>query len=76
VRPLVVVVGAKAIEQELQVLEVDGGPFLGEPLLERAVEALELAESLRVGGSGVDQFDPDRSELALGRRPRIRAGGR
>jgi hypothetical protein len=58
-------VRAEAVEQELQVLEVGRGPFVCEPLLERAVEALELAERLRVGGGGVDQLDADLGELAL-----------
>jgi hypothetical protein len=58
-------VGAEAVEQQLQVLEVEGGSFVSEPLLERAVEALELAERLRVGGGGVDQLDPCLGEPAL-----------
>src|SRR5215203_2765445 len=66
-RPLLVVVGAEAVEQELEVLEVDGGALVCEPFLERAVEALELAQCLRVGGGGVDQFDADLAELALER---------
>jgi hypothetical protein len=60
---LLVVVAPEAVEQKLQVLEVGGGPLVREPLLERAVEALELAERLRVGGRGVDQFDPASASL-------------
>ena len=46
-------------------LEVAGGALLSQPLLERAVEALELAERLRVGGGGVDQLDVELAKLAL-----------
>jgi hypothetical protein len=47
------------------VLEVCGWPLVLEPLLEGAVEALELPERLRMGGCGVDQLDADLSQLAL-----------
>jgi hypothetical protein len=62
---IVVVVGAEAVKQKLQVLEVRCGTLVGEPFLERAMEALELAERLRVGGRGVDQFDACLGQLAL-----------
>lgn len=65
VGPLVVVVVAEAVEQQLQVLEIERRPFLGEPLLQGAVEALELAECLRVRGRGVDQLDACLAEPSL-----------
>src|SRR5215218_3384472 len=63
--PLLVVVGAEAVEQELQVLQVGRRALVFEPLLERAVEALELAERFRVRGGGVNELDPERGQLAL-----------
>jgi hypothetical protein len=55
----------EAVEQELEVLEVDGRPFVVQPFFECAVEALELAERLRVGGGGVDQLDTCLGQPAL-----------
>ena len=55
--------GAEAVEQQLEVLEVSRRPLVCEPLLERSVEALELAECLRVGGRGVDQLDAASASL-------------
>jgi hypothetical protein len=63
VRPLAVVVRAEAVEQQLQVLEVCGWPLVCEPLLERAVEALELAERLRVGGAALISSTPTSASL-------------
>lgn len=45
--------------------EIVRGPFVGEPGLERLVETLELAQSLRMVGAGVDQLDPKLSEGSL-----------
>jgi len=56
-----------AIEQGLEVLEVDRRALVLEPLLERAVEALQLAERLRVRRRGVDQLDAELGESALER---------
>src|SRR5439155_8163712 len=65
VGPLLVVVGAEAVEQQLQMLEVADRPLVLQPLLERAVEALELAERLGVRGRGADQLDAGLGEPAL-----------
>jgi hypothetical protein len=56
---LFVVVRLEALEQELQLLQIRRRALVREPLLECAVEALELAERLRVGGSGVQKLDSD-----------------
>jgi len=58
-------VPSETIEQELQVLDVEDRAFVTEPLLQGAVEALELAQGLRVGGTGVDELDPDLPQLTL-----------
>src|SRR5664279_1858747 len=48
-------------------LEIKRWPFVVEPLLQGAVEALELAERLRMRGRGVDQLDACLGKLALER---------
>lgn len=53
VRALRGVVVAEAIQQLLQVGQVLGRPLVGQPLLQRSVEALQLAERLRMVGAGV-----------------------
>jgi hypothetical protein len=56
---------AEAVEQRLQLLERAGGSLVCQPFFERAVEALELAERLRVRGCGADQLDPDPGQTAF-----------
>jgi hypothetical protein len=69
---LVVVVEAEAVEQKLELGQVTGAGLVGQPVLERAVEAFELAERLRMGGTSVDQLDaePGQAALELDREPK------
>ncbi len=58
---------SEAIEQQLQALDVCRRAPVCEPFLERAVEAFELAERLRVRRRGCDQLDAELGESALER---------
>ena len=48
-----------------QGFEIGRRLLLAQPLLERAVEALQLAERPRVRGTGVDQLDAEAGETTL-----------
>jgi len=56
---------AKAVQQLLQVGQILGRSLVGEPLLQGAVKALQLAERLGVVGTGVDELHPELAEGAL-----------
>jgi len=58
-------VGAEAVEQRLQPINIVCWSLVTQPFLQRAVEALELAERLRVRGCGADQLDADLTQAAL-----------
>jgi hypothetical protein len=62
---LVVVVVREAVEERLQLGEVDGHLLFGKPLLERAVQALKLAQRLRVRGSRVKELDAGLGQPSL-----------
>jgi len=69
VRPALVVIGAEAVEQELQVRQGVGHRLLGEESLLGLMESLHLAAGLWVIRRGMDAADPQTGELALEKHP-------
>ena len=68
-RSLAVVVEPEPVEELLEVREITGGAFVGEPLLECAMEPLELAQCLGVIGGRVDQLDVELVRVSVRTRP-------
>jgi hypothetical protein len=56
-------VGAEAVEQQLQVLEVEGGSFVSEPLLERAVKRSSLPSVCGLAGAALISSTPASASL-------------
>jgi hypothetical protein len=62
---LPVVVEPEPVEEFLEVVEVEGGPFVLKPFFEGAVEPFQFAEGLGGIGRRVDHLDAEVGESLL-----------
>jgi len=62
---LTVVVEPESVEELLEVFEVEGGSFVGEPVFEGAMEPFQLPEGLGVIRRRVDHLDAEVFETLL-----------